>query len=634
MHSYFLNLGRLLLIVCLVPLITSCQHPGTKKAFDVGPDSPSFSFLKAEGTRVVDEHGKPAPLKGCNLGNWLLLEMWMLTCWEVRDQHEFEAMLTDRFGPETKDRLMETYRENWITERDFEIVRSFGFNVVRVPFNYTLLEDDEHPFQLKPDAFKWLDTAIRMAAKHGLYVILDMHGVPGRQSVDHTTGRLGMNKLWYDETCLKRTVWLWERIAERYKNCPVVAAYEPINEPFGDYKTPKHLGPLVKTMEAIYRGIRAIDQRHLIVIPGAQQGVTFYGAPKDHGWENVIITEHYYPGVHWDQPSLEIHKWVFNHTFVWLDQYMAKIQAPFFLGEFNVVYRRAGGPAMMRYYFDHLSQRGWWGTLWSYKLVQPRPGVGRDNWYMVKNLSAPPLFSLKTSSEKQIESYFKWFGTMDYAVDTDLRDALTTNEPMRLILDEPAPLMAAPAQDPLQAWTATDIAAEPPGGQRVYSETKMDVYGGGRDIWNERDEFRFVHQKPVGNFTLEATITNLDEVVQYSKAGLMIRGGLEPEAPHVLLHVFPSSQVILAYRANPGVAMEEKKFQFRQFPVRLRLQRTGHQVTASYSWDGQEWFTADTMDCSWLGPDSYAGLVALSHDNRFLTCAAFEEIHLTTEQKP
>ena len=52
---------------------------------------------------------------------------------------------------------MELYRQNWITDRDFKIVRSFGFNVVRVPFNYTLLEDDERPMQLKPDAFKWLD---------------------------------------------------------------------------------------------------------------------------------------------------------------------------------------------------------------------------------------------------------------------------------------------------------------------------------------------------------------------------------------------------------------------------------------------------------------------------------------------
>ena len=78
---------------------------------------------------------------------------------------------------------MEVYRDNWITPRDFKIIKSFGFNTIRLPFNYRLLQDDEKPFELKKDAFKWLDRAIEMAEAEGIYVILDMHGVPaGRAS--------------------------------------------------------------------------------------------------------------------------------------------------------------------------------------------------------------------------------------------------------------------------------------------------------------------------------------------------------------------------------------------------------------------------------------------------------------------
>ena len=37
-----------------------------------------FSFLHIEDGQMVDEQGRPVVLRGCNLGNWLLIEPWML----------------------------------------------------------------------------------------------------------------------------------------------------------------------------------------------------------------------------------------------------------------------------------------------------------------------------------------------------------------------------------------------------------------------------------------------------------------------------------------------------------------------------------------------------------------------------
>ncbi|HEX7071919.1 MAG TPA: hypothetical protein VF190_13985, partial [Rhodothermales bacterium] len=138
---------------------------------DDGNGPTEFSLLRTEGHRIVDESGAPIILRGVNLGNWLMMEMWMLgVSGNVPDQYTFENVLTERFGEEEKDRLMDLYRESFITERDFEIIRSFDMNVVRVPFWYTLLEDDDNPFVLRPDAFEWLDRAIELAEAHGLYV--------------------------------------------------------------------------------------------------------------------------------------------------------------------------------------------------------------------------------------------------------------------------------------------------------------------------------------------------------------------------------------------------------------------------------------------------------------------------------
>ena len=48
----------------------------------------SLPSLHPDGTRMVDASGKPVVLRGCNLGNWLMIEPWMLggcfvrECWK------------------------------------------------------------------------------------------------------------------------------------------------------------------------------------------------------------------------------------------------------------------------------------------------------------------------------------------------------------------------------------------------------------------------------------------------------------------------------------------------------------------------------------------------------------------------
>ena len=56
---------------------------------------PELSFISVKEGVTVTESGAPIVLKGCNLGNWFLLEMWMLDMGnDLRDQHEFESILT------------------------------------------------------------------------------------------------------------------------------------------------------------------------------------------------------------------------------------------------------------------------------------------------------------------------------------------------------------------------------------------------------------------------------------------------------------------------------------------------------------------------------------------------------------
>ena len=588
-----------------------------------------LSFISVKDGKTVTESGRPIVLKGCNIGNWFVTEMWMLDISDIKDQHELESILTERFGSERKDALMEVYRGNWVTERDFPIIRSFGFNVVRVPFHYSLLMDDARPMELKPDAFKWLDAVVDMAERNGLYVIFDLHAAPGRQSLDHITGWSGQNKLWTSEDYKKQTVWLWKQVAEHYKDRPAIAAYDLINEPFGDGQTENHVPALVNLVGDIYNAVRSVDPRHLIILPGHTHGVGCYGNPADRGWQNVMFTEHYYPGVLGSAPSFEPHRNLLSRDIPYNERVWNQMGVPMLVGEFNVVFRFLGGETMMRQYYDLYASKGWWATMWSYKLVKKSGGMVPNPWFMVTNAKNLPSVSLRKSSYEEIEAYFKSFGTMEYSVYEELRQALVTDTPKTLYVGrEPFP-MDAPFSDPLGEWQGTDIASRPAGGQKVFSASDMDVYGGGRDLWNNHDEFRFVWQKVSGDFDFEAAIESLDETFMYAKAGIMIRGGLEPDAPHVLIHVFPNSQVSVGWRPMKGANMQERKFPIREFPVRLQLNKSGDQVRAAWSVDGVRWISGGTYTFDWLAGECYVGLAVLSHDDRYLARGAFRNIRLS-----
>lgn len=618
----------LTLISLTLTLTTSCvvRRPAP---------APTFSLLRVESNRVVDVQGETVSLKGCNLGNWFLLEMWMLDLknlgrnQDISDQYTFESILRERFGEKGAQELMMLYRENWIAPRDFALIRSFGFNAVRLPFHYSLLEDDARPLQLKPDAFRWLDYAVSLAKENKLYVILDLHGAPGGQSVDHRTGRAGQNRLWDVEKNQRRVVWLWREIATHYRNEPAIAAYDLLNEPFGDYRTETHRDTVLRLMDSVYRAIREVDSRHIIIFPGTREGIRFYGNPAAHGWTNVMFTEHHYPGVMQGSPSLESHKEHIRTTLAWLKHYLSENGVPLLVGEFNVVFRRAGGPRLMRYYYDLFERNGWWGMMWSYKLIHRAGGVGRDNWYLVTNQEPAPEVNLRESSYDEIARFFAWFGRVPYAVDEELRTSLTAPNPFQWVLEDPPLLLEAPAHDDWEGWQAADIAAQPAGGQRVYSDGRVDEFGGGRDIWNKRDEFRFLWKNVEGEACLEATVLDMYAAHRYSKAGVMFRDTRDPDAPHVLLHVFPDGQVAVGWREARGKRMREKKFPVRSFPIKLKLVWHKGEVSAYYrDLEDDSWREAGKYSCTWGKRDLCAGLAVLSHDARFLTRASFDQVRL------
>lgn len=589
--------------------------------------------LHANGTAIVDDKGHSVVLRGCNLGNWLLNELWMMDMSRAddpKDHWQIEELLQQRFGVVEKERLLELYRENWIQPRDFDIIKSWRFNVVRLPFYYGLLEDDTTPGQLRPGAFQWLDRAIAMAAQAGIYVIVDMHGAPGGQSSNQCTGHGGQNKLWQPEN-RKRAAFLWEKIAERYRDDPTVAAYDLLNEPYGDYHGEPPDSTIVTTMDELIHAIREVDQRHLIFCAGSLRGIAMYGVPASHGWKNVGYTEHFYPGLFGGVPSLETHA-----RFISLDlrgkaELLKRWKAPFLAGEFNVVFDKAGGAAMMRRYYDIDASNGWAATMWSYKIVKHQGGRHPDNWYMVTNRDDLKIPSFRTDSKEEIESFFRAMGTMEYAQDDDLRIALTSRQPPALTLQE-YPFVSGPApQDRLpDKWEGTDIG-EPlvKGGQRVLARDRLEVFGAGGDVFEGNDECHFISRRAGNHFELSASLTPPVDSHEYAKAGLMYRTGLNADAPIVMVSLNPDGTCVFAYRREAGARITESRLAAAGRTGAVRLVRNGTQFEA-ITLDGHgNVLATQSVDLSELAAaNGHVGLFVLSHEATLLSKATFTDIRL------
>ena len=270
-------------------------------------------YLTVSGSNLVNRKGEAVILRGVNLGGWMLQEGWMCPVsgadGEWGNLDTIEAFRANGFSDEQIQQLFDTYQDNWITESDLDIIAATGANCIRVPFwyrNFMINEagdwiDDD--FDNNP-GFKRLDWIIGQAGARGMYVILDLHGAPGGQSMNHSTGTVGRNNLYTSEECRAAMKKLWVAIAERYKNNPAVAAYDIMNEPQNNdgfeanehYVSPWDSAAWGQTND-VYRemiaAVREIDAERVISVEGIWR-IGNLPDPEDEGWTNMLYQVHLY----------------------------------------------------------------------------------------------------------------------------------------------------------------------------------------------------------------------------------------------------------------------------------------------------------------------------------------------------
>jgi regulation of enolase protein 1 (concanavalin A-like superfamily) len=189
--------------------------------------------------------------------------------------------------------------------------------------------------------------------------------------------------------------------------------------------------------------------------------------------------------------------------------------------------------------------------------------------------------------------------------------------------------LPAAAQNVLPAGFAGKAVGE--GGGSIKDEGgKLTIQGEGAD----EDNFFFVSREVTGNGNITARLNSATGGAEagLEKAGLMIRGDLDPDAAYAMIHEQDENHgLALRWREEKGGdTAVEAGYARRTFPLWLRIQRVGNQVTGFFSSDGQLWSATSTKTVS-LGNAAHFGIAVSSGEDEKMMTTEFDNVSVGTD---
>ncbi|KAF7316857.1 Glycoside hydrolase family 5 protein [Mycena chlorophos] len=157
------------------------------------------------------------PIRGVNLGGWLVLEPWITPSIfnntnndNIVDEYTFGQMQ----DAQTAQSALQAHWSTWITEDDFSAIAAAGLNHVRIPVGYwsVPLESSEtngstSTAPYTTGAWPYLLQALNWARQYDVHVIIDLHGAPGSQNGFDNSGQRTSNPEWFNNSAnMTRTI--------------------------------------------------------------------------------------------------------------------------------------------------------------------------------------------------------------------------------------------------------------------------------------------------------------------------------------------------------------------------------------------------------------------------------------------
>jgi fibronectin type 3 domain-containing protein/regulation of enolase protein 1 (concanavalin A-like superfamily) len=179
-------------------------------------------------------------------------------------------------------------------------------------------------------------------------------------------------------------------------------------------------------------------------------------------------------------------------------------------------------------------------------------------------------------------------------------------------------------------WVSQDIGPVGMAGSAHWTNGVFTVTGGGPDILNPADAFRFVYVPVTGACTIIARVVSLTNGSDFSwtKSGIMIRGSLATNAANAFLGVSMGSGLLYQYRSSANASTSWTAVGGPSVPYWIELvwSASAGTFTYNYSPDGVNWTTAATESFAMPSNTVYVGLAVTSPYTNYLTTAMFDNV--------
>lgn len=363
------------------------------------------------------------------------------------DDYDMNTEYETRFGASTAASLLNTFQSSWIQTSDLDNIAAMGLNTVRLPIGWkTLLNDDG---TWKTNAWDNIDWLVQQAAQRHIYVILDLHTLPGGDCPWESCGREGLNpnEFWNNTTYQNWVNNIWSVMAARYAGNPWVAGYDLMNEPVLSYSQPaSDVATKSAYYNRLYNTVRAVDPDHLIIME-AFFGFNAVDPPATYGWTNVAYEMHPYDmpdGLDYNAQANLVQTQLANAA---ANQADPAWGVPLLYGEYQLYqYDDVWKQFMAGLNALHVS----W-TNWNYKVIQGQNDGGGGYWGFY-NSDANPVPVINNDNSSTINTKLGGFATSDMQPNTSFINDVKTLSGAETWM-ESTPL-------PQTGWTATASSTE------------------------------------------------------------------------------------------------------------------------------------------------------------------------------
>ncbi|KAH8922501.1 glycoside hydrolase family 5 protein [Atractiella rhizophila] len=346
------------------------------------------------------------------------MKRWMNEDWIIEkagadawDEWTFTSIL----GKDAALPILQDHWNTWITEDDIEFMHQSGINHLRIPvaFWHFIPTLADEPYLAMSGQIEQVERIMQYAYARGMYVLMDMHGLPGSQNGEQQSGHNTTDVRWYQDAYQQRTTQTIAAFITWMENTPyrsIISAFDACNEP-RPY-TDQQFTMLRTYYENTYQALKASSNPIPMMMA--------HGYPTDalNYWlefvsahvttpPSLLYSDHPYPG---NFPPQTDQQGILNQVCNDAKRYIG-YPVPTCITEWSLYTGVKTSDFENQFYAAQVSTWNWLagGTYWSYRVIPSKDQLagGLDyTQYSFETLAKAGGVPLPTSATETPEAYF------------------------------------------------------------------------------------------------------------------------------------------------------------------------------------------------------------------------------------